>query len=142
MISERSSGSLPRRTINSPMTQATKAPPATRAMTLVNVERREIPYSIAPTAVIRWRWWREVCRSIEIRLFRATEICAACRLVGHASYPSDTERIPAGRDTQRQARCPIMPMNVQLQPMTHTVQSMDLDLVRQGQDGRDVFLWE
>jgi hypothetical protein len=35
-----------------------------------------------------------------------------------------------------------MPMSVQLQPMTHTVQSMDLDLVRQGQDGRDVFLWE
>jgi hypothetical protein len=26
--------------------------------------------------------------------------------------------------------------------MTHTVQSMDLHLVRQGQDGRDVFLWE
>jgi hypothetical protein len=33
-------------------------------------------------------------------------------------------------------------MSVQLQPMTHTVQSMDLDLVRQGQDGRDIFLWE
>ena len=34
-----------------------------------------------------------------------------------------------------------MPMSVQ-QPMTYTVQSMDLDLVKQGQDGRDVFLGE
>jgi hypothetical protein len=46
---------------------------------------------------------------IEIGLFRATEICAVRRLVGHASCPSDTERVPAGRGTQGQARCPIMP---------------------------------
>jgi hypothetical protein len=64
MISERSSGSLHCRTINSPMTQATKASPARRAMTLVNVERREIPYS--PTAGSRWRWWQKVCRSGEV----------------------------------------------------------------------------
>jgi hypothetical protein len=46
MISERWSGLLPRSTINSPMIQATRAAVATRAATLPNVERREIPSSI------------------------------------------------------------------------------------------------
>jgi hypothetical protein len=46
MISERWSGLLPRRTIKSPMIQATRAAAATRAATPPNVERREIPSSI------------------------------------------------------------------------------------------------
>ncbi len=46
---------------------------------------------------------------IEIGLFRAAGICAVRRLVGRVSCPSDTERVPAGRGTQRQTRCPIMP---------------------------------
>jgi hypothetical protein len=42
---------------------------------------------------------------------RATKIRALHRLAGHANSPSDTERIPTERGTQRQARYPIMLMS-------------------------------